>query len=143
MEVPADACCDTAWQSNLPRFTPFGNRSDLGFRPAGGATGGDGSLGGVGSAGSSCSSFIAKSTLLRRLEALTGGEEGGARCFGVSKARTLGTGTFPLGILGVFAGGWWDTTGCGAGVANWRRSALAFVTFGGVPGSETSDGYAG
>jgi hypothetical protein len=53
---------------------------------------------------------------MRRFEALTGGEDGGARCFGVSKAFALGIGTLPLGIFGVCTDDCWDILGCGAGV---------------------------
>ena len=80
----------------------------------------------------------ANSMLLKRFETLTGGEEGGAGCRGVSKARTLGTGTLPLGIFGVCAGSWPDTT-----VFAFCLSCLFLATWGGVLGSVTSDKIGG
>jgi hypothetical protein len=79
---------------------------------------------------------------MRRFEALTGGEDGGARCFGVSKAFALGIGTLPLGIFGVCTDDCWDILDCGAGVWTTPDCALALRSFGGVLGSVTSDKYA-
>ena len=90
-----------AWHNSFPRFTPVASRRHLVLRAGGeeGAGGGEDSLRG------NLAGCNANSMLLKRFETLTGGEEGGAGCRGVSKARTLGTGTLPLGIFGVCAGG--------------------------------------
>lgn len=87
------------WHINVPRFTPADSRKDLalGFR---GEDGGGGGLSGNMSRGRS-----AESTFASRFEALTGGDDVGAGCLGVSQALTLGTGTLPRGIFGVCSGG--------------------------------------
>lgn len=127
---------------SVPRFTPAESRSDfaLGFR--GGDGGGGGCLGGFLTGSFAGVGWIAgcmaKSTLVNRLEALTGGEEVGACTLGVSSAFTLGTGTFPLGILGVCRTGI-STAGLtgGAGVmAGW---GVALASPGGVPGNDVSE----
>jgi hypothetical protein len=74
---------------------------------------------------------MAKSTLLNRFEALTGGEEGGGGCLGVSKAFTLGTGTFPRGIFGLGV--------CTAGAGVTGTMGVGPSPTGGVLGSVTSE----
>ena len=132
------SCCGRAWHNSFPRFTPVESRSDLALRAGGGEGSEGGGGGGEGSFGGTLTGCSANSILLRRFEALTGGEEGGAGRFGVSRARTLGTGTLPLGIFGVFAGACGGTTGRGAGVLA-VRSILFLTTLGGVLGSVTSE----
>ena len=67
----------------------------------GGEGRGDGFLCGL------CIGWTAKSTFVRRFEALTGGDEGGADRFGVSIGFGLGRGIFARGTLG-------DCTGSGS-----------------------------
>ena len=90
-----------------------------------------GSLAGVG--------CMAKSTFVNLFEALTGGDEDTAATLGVSRALTLGTGTFPLGILGVCSTGFSpaaDLTG-GAGVtAGLVDISVVLGGVGGIEGSE-------
>lgn len=92
------ACCGSDWQSSIPRLTPVERRSDLAL----GCCGGGGSAGGEDALRVfSLTGCTARSTLLMRLEALTGGEDVGAARLGVSIALTFGTGTLPRGIFGV------------------------------------------
>jgi hypothetical protein len=81
---------------------------------------------------------MAKSTLVSLFEALTGGEEAGAGAFGFSSAFTLGTGTFPRGILGVCSTGSSTAAGLrgGAGVTAGRAVVVAL---GGVLGTDASE----
>src|SRR5690242_14325120 len=81
---------------------------------------------------------MAKSTLVSLFEALTAGEDAGAGGLGVSNAFTLGTGTFPRGILGVCSTGFSTAAGLmgGAGVT---AGLAVVVTRGGVLGSEASE----
>lgn len=82
---------------------------------------------------------MAKSTFVNRFEALTGGEEGGACTLGVSRAFTLGTGTLPLGILGVCMAGLLATGVLAGGAGVTVGWGAAFVTLGGELGSDMSE----
>lgn len=126
---------------NVPRLTPLDSRSDLAFKfrggglglAIGGATGRSStflvdSLTGVGS--------TAKSTLVRRLAALTGGEDGSAGTCGVLAAFTLGTGTFLRGIFGVCSAGRSLTAGSTRGADVTAGLTVTLDSGGGVLGSD-------
>lgn len=136
--LPAlDPNCGRDWQSSVPRFTPAGRRSDLvfGFREGNG--GGDGSFRGF------LIGRTAKSTFVRRFEALTGGEEVGADALGVSSACALGTGYLTRGILGVRKEGFSDTIRAAIGSGTGVGLGLALMRPEGVLGGVTSDRIAG
>jgi hypothetical protein len=118
------------------------SRSDLALGCRTGEGGGEGSLRGF---DIGCT---AKSTLVRRFEALTGGDDGGAGRLGVSAAFTLGTGTFPRGIVGVCTGdifgvctggGFGGGLGLIAGADMTGALGLGFLKPSGVLGRATSD----
>ena len=91
-----------------------------------------GSLAGVG--------WIAKSTFDNLFEALIGGDEDGAATFGVSSALTLGTGTLPLGILGVWSTGLAIAAGLTGDAGVTTGLAIGSVGLGGVGGIDGSEG---
>lgn len=81
----------------------------------------------------------AKSTFVNRLAALTGGEDAGAAILGVSSAFTLGTGTLPLGILGVCNAGFFTANGLAGGAGVTAGLSGTLVTEGGVLGIVASE----
>lgn len=129
--------CGKDWHSRVPRFTPADKRSDLvlGFREGNG--GGDGAFRGL------LAGCTAKSTFVKRFDALTGGEEVGANCFGVSRALTLGTGYFPRGILGACRESFSGTVDPVTCLGNGGGLGLDRTPPGGVLGGVTSEKVAG
>lgn len=102
------------WHRSIPRLTPVDRRNSLVFLSSRGRgwrswPGDDGT--GDDSFGGSDSGWRAKSTFAIRFDALTGGEDGCGGGRGVCCALTWGTGTFPLGSLGVV----WPVFCCGKG----------------------------
>jgi hypothetical protein len=82
---------------------------------------------------------MAKSTFVNLFEALTGGDEDGAAILGVSSALTLGTGTFPLGILGVCTTGFPTAAGLTGDADVTAGLAGVSVVLGGVGGIDGSE----
>jgi hypothetical protein len=95
------AGCGIDWQSSVARLTPADKRKDFALGLGGGDGGGDGCL--CGFCGF-CTLWTAKSTFVRRFEALTGGDEARVGCLGVSIGFGLGRGIFTRGTLGVCTG---------------------------------------
>jgi hypothetical protein len=88
------------WQRSVPRFTPTDRRNDFALVLRGGDGGGGGDCFFCGF----CTVCTAKSTLVRRLEALTGGDEVGAGRLDVSTDFLLGSRILAGGGLGVSMG---------------------------------------
>lgn len=95
------AGCGIDWQSSVARLTPADKRKDFALGLRGGDGGGDGFLCGF---CDFCTLWTAKSTFVRRFEALTGGDEARVGCLGVSIGFGLGRGIFARGILGACTG---------------------------------------
>jgi hypothetical protein len=90
-----DAGLGIDWHINVARLTPVERRNDFGFGFGFGDGGGEGCFGG------SCTGRTAKSTFVRRFEALTGGDEVGGGRLGVSTGFDLGRRIFVRGGFGV------------------------------------------
>lgn len=119
------------WQSNVARLTPVDNRRDLAFG-LGGERGGERILGGSGAG------LSAKSILVKRFEALTGGEEVGAGRWGVSAVFFFGSRTFAGGGLGFGTG-----TGTDFASPSGREKAVDVESGRGVMGSIARAGVLG
>jgi hypothetical protein len=133
--LPAlDAGLGIDWHINVARLTPVERRNDFAFGLGGGDGGGEGLFCGF------CTGRTAKSTLVRRFEALTGGEDVGGGRVGVWTGFDLGRDIFARGSLGVCMGcGSWNTLDGIIGTEVFDGSDTDLTTLAGVLGSVTLD----